>query len=598
LTGDNARYREALRALVACGVPFATLGSAGLAALFPRLDEAYPLPDCDVLLPASPSEALRFAAWASGQGWAVSCWGEPWSPGWTPADLAGKRYLRASRDGLQLDATFDAPALDAAACIEGAIWVDGVPVCPLEDLWFSKFEKGYVAGRRFADAYGLQIPAGAIARASAPPAIDSDPGAIDACASDWSLARHGSPRGVVTPDSVDALARVFLWASATSSRVTVQGRRRSAALQSLADGGVVVSTARLDRVLALGDGWVTVEAGLPWDRLVALLLPLGIVPPVLTSYLPATVGGTLSTAAFSRGSHLHGLQLEHVLALEVVTGDGRVVGCSPSREAWLFDAALGGLGRFGTIASATLALVAAPTRLRVARRSLAGLAELPGALAAAAREPRCYHVTSFPLETPRGHRWDIVEARVVQDGDGLDEAPDGGTVPFASYVAPPRPEAPLRSSQWLHLFVPLDGLVTLLARYEQVLSLGGGDGVQVLPVLKRRDLTASLARLPLVPDGSLVAGVCLVREHAGRDPAHLDEETRSLALFAASLGATSTLGGTLPDAPDSWRAHLGASADAVLETIRRADPARVLGGQGTRALTSPPVAPGQRPSDV
>lgn len=134
------------------------------------------------------------------------------------------------------------------------------------------------------------------------------------------------------------------------------------------------------------------------------------------------------------------------------------------------------------------------------------------------------------------------------------------------------------------MLVPWAALPTVLARYASELALDAGDAVQVLPVRRRRDLVGSLARVPAVPDGALLAGVCLVREHRGRDPQRLDVETRALEAFVRSLGGTSTLGGTLPTDEAGWRAHLGDAADDVMRTMRRADPAGIFGSLGTRGL--------------
>jgi hypothetical protein len=118
---SNARYLALLREL-ALSVRFVTIGSAGLV----LLDETHALHDVDIVL--GPDELEAFAKWANTRG-SITVWGEPWSGEWNERSLAGKFYVRAMIDGLQVDATFEFPH-DAAALISSARIIDGIPVCP------------------------------------------------------------------------------------------------------------------------------------------------------------------------------------------------------------------------------------------------------------------------------------------------------------------------------------------------------------------------------------------------------------------------------------------------------------------------------------
>ncbi|MCU0683265.1 MAG: FAD-binding oxidoreductase [Polyangiaceae bacterium] len=189
-----------------------------------------------------------------------------------------------------------------------------------------------------------------------------DDATLDRHASDWGGTLHRRPHAVAYPADTDAVVALVRQAHARRTPLVVRGRGHSAGGQSLTDGGLLLSTERLDRILAISPTEVRVEAGITWQALVHELAPRGLYPPVLTGWLPATVGGTLATGGYSKGSLHHGLQVDHVTALVVVTGDGRRVACSASQAAWLFEAALGGLGQFGVIVEATLALVALPPR--------------------------------------------------------------------------------------------------------------------------------------------------------------------------------------------------------------------------------------------
>lgn len=150
---DNARYFSLLRDLARAGVRFATFGSAGLLLRHPRTRALHDLRDADLLLP--PAELDRFAAWVVARGGTVTAWGQPYTAG---MPVTGRYYLRASLDGLQLDATFET-FLDLEAALREATTCDGVPVCSDEVIWRAKQNKDAAGARAFAALLGLAFPA-------------------------------------------------------------------------------------------------------------------------------------------------------------------------------------------------------------------------------------------------------------------------------------------------------------------------------------------------------------------------------------------------------------------------------------------------------
>lgn len=91
---------------------------------------------------------------------------------------------------------------------------------------------------------------------------------------------------------------------------------------------------------------VWVQAGTRWREVLAATTAVGLTPPVFTDYVDTTVGGTLCVGGIGGASHRHGLQVDNVLTLEVVTGDGRKIFCSPTIQPLLFRSVLVGLGQF------------------------------------------------------------------------------------------------------------------------------------------------------------------------------------------------------------------------------------------------------------
>ena len=173
----EAAEQALLSALVGAGVRLLVFGGQGLRLRFPEALADYRRPDLDLLL--GPGELRRFVAIAQAQGWQVESWGAPWQAGWDEAALQGRWYVRAVQDGLQVDATFECPFFSVEAALQRAVWCDGVPVCPLEELWGVKLIKDAAKARAFAAAWGLSIPPSAEALYLRHAAIDGQLDALD-----------------------------------------------------------------------------------------------------------------------------------------------------------------------------------------------------------------------------------------------------------------------------------------------------------------------------------------------------------------------------------------------------------------------------------
>ncbi|WJX35982.1 Cytokinin dehydrogenase 5 [Trifolium repens] len=110
--------------------------------------------------------------------------------------------------------------------------------------------------------------------------------------------------------------------------------------------------------------YVDVWGGELWIDLLKATLEYGLAPMSWTDYLYLSVGGTLSNAGISGQTFNYGPQISNVFELDVVTGKGEVMTCSEERNSDLFHAVLGGLGQFGIITRARIALQPAPQRVR------------------------------------------------------------------------------------------------------------------------------------------------------------------------------------------------------------------------------------------
>jgi cytokinin dehydrogenase len=101
----------------------------------------------------------------------------------------------------------------------------------------------------------------------------------------------------------------------------------------------------LDTIGPIVDGRITVDAGCRWNAVLPRTLAQGLMPPVLPDYIGQTVGGTLSVGGIGAMSFREGAQIDHVVELRAVTGNGRIVDCSPHRNRELFEMLRSGPGR-------------------------------------------------------------------------------------------------------------------------------------------------------------------------------------------------------------------------------------------------------------
>ncbi|CAN6228911.1 unnamed protein product [Urochloa humidicola] len=162
----------------------------------------------------------------------------------------------------------------------------------------------------------------------------------------------------------------------TAVAVAARGAGHSLHGQAQARGGIVVETRALPRAVEVsrradgdigGEAYADVGGGALWVEVLEECLKAGLAPRSWTDYLYLTVGGTLSNGGISGQAFKHGPQISNVLQLEVVTGTGEVVTCSPTQSPELFFAVLGGLGQFGIITRARIPLQVAPPKVRWVR---------------------------------------------------------------------------------------------------------------------------------------------------------------------------------------------------------------------------------------
>ncbi|CAN6979121.1 unnamed protein product [Brassica rapa subsp. trilocularis] len=183
------------------------------------------------------------------------------------------------------------------------------------------------------------------------------------------------PLAVLHPKSVSDIASVIrhIWMMGPHSQLTVAARGRGHSLQGQAQTrhGIVIHMESLQpqKLQVHGTGgptpFVDVSGGELWINILHETLKYGLAPKSWTDYLHLTVGGTLSNAGISGQAFRHGPQISNVHQLEVVVaGKGEILNCSERQNSDLFHGVLGGLGQFGIITRARIALEPAPTMVK------------------------------------------------------------------------------------------------------------------------------------------------------------------------------------------------------------------------------------------
>lgn len=243
-----------------------------------------------------------------------------------------------------------------------------------------------------------------------------------AAADDFGHLVHQLPEAVLVPASAQDVAATVRRTAGQGRRFAAQGRRHSVFGRAQARDGIVADMGRLRTIHAVQRDRVVVDAGATWREVVEATLPHGRTPPVLTDYLDLSVGGTLAVGGVGSATSRLGVVSDHVLELQVVTGRGEEVTCSPDRHPSLFDAVPAGLGQVGIITRATLRLVPAPTRVRRFLLSYPDLATMLGDQRLLVQEHRFEGVQGAVLAAPTGGWTFRLDLTTQRTGDPPDDA--------------------------------------------------------------------------------------------------------------------------------------------------------------------------------
>lgn len=452
-----------------------------------------------------------------------------------------------------------------------------------------------------------ELPRGQFALAEGFPSFDgsllTDGASLAAAADDYGHMVHRQPSAVLKPGSVNDVVEMVRFARRNRIKVGARGQGHSTQGQAQVEAGVVIDMSTLAAVLEVNPADALVEGGTRWLDLLQQTIPQGLTPPTLVDFLELSVGGTLSLGGIGGQSFRHGPQVDNVLELQVVTGEGELVTCSPSHNRTLFDAARSGLGQAGLVVLARVRLIPAPPSARLYQAFYSDLPAFLSDLEGLIDDGRFDTVQGFAvadgaggwlyqLETtkyfaPGGEPDDSALLAGLSFNPGTQTAQD---MPYFDYLNRLAPlVAFLRQvgawdlpHPWVNLFVPAASAPAFIGE-----TLGNtpaedvGQGPILIYPFNRDKFTAPLFR---VPEARHFFCFALLRNAVPPTPeraAGLVADNRALFERATELGGKRYPFDSVPMTKHDWQKHYQPAWGQLVSAKHTYDPEGILTpGQG------------------
>ncbi|MBR1275178.1 FAD-binding protein [Bradyrhizobium sp. AUGA SZCCT0283] len=445
----------------------------------------------------------------------------------------------------------------------------------------------------------LTTSAQAVDRPPLPGNVSLEPEVRAATAHDFGRLIHRQPRGVLRPASSADIVSLMRWAKGQGVKVAARGQGHSIYGRALVEDGIVVDMSAMNAIRDIQQDRVAVDAGATWRDLLDATLALALTPPVLTNYLGLSVGGTIAVGGIGATSSRHGMQTDNVIALDVVTGEGKEVSCSATENPDLFDGTRAGLGQCSIVTRATLRLVPAPERVRRFQLFYRDLPSLAADQRRVLTEGRFDQLQGAVLpDGSGGWRYQLDGAVYHATGSapddkavlsGLSDERSAAVITDLTYredaLAFGKFETLLRSKgQWSN---PQPWFLTFLrgSNAERLAAgiLAGlkGDAVGPFGRITFYPLFTKAFRTPLVrlPAEDIVFVFNLIRIPASNDAATAERmlaENRMLYDRIREAGGIQYPVGAFAMSSDDWTAHFGSGWPQLREAKQRYDPGHLL----------------------
>ena len=424
-----------------------------------------------------------------------------------------------------------------------------------------------------------------------------DAASIAEGANDFGNLISRAPQAVLRPGSIEDIQRVVRFANCHRFSVAMRGQAHSVYGQAQAECGIVIDSRSLAAIHSIDESGAWVDAGVTWSALIDASLAVGLTPRVLTDYIGLSVGGVLSVGGIGGATNRFGFVADNVEALEVVTGEGDLVRCHAGD---LYNSVLGGLGQFGLIVRAKIALDPAPTFARIYDLTYTSRAAFLADQRRLAADERFDFLEGQVVAGPSGWTF-LIQAGVwytpstpPNDAQKLAHLSPSSSVitdyPYAVWLQRVAfAEAALRGiglwegtpHPWSDLFLDDRTLEPYLTQALADLTPADlGAGLALLYPFKRRNLRA---RFVETPTSSIVWAFDLLRfpfPAPGVVDALMAQNER-LFRRARELGGKRYPIGALPFSREDWARHYGSDWSPFQARKRRYDPRHVLTpGQG------------------
>lgn len=472
------------------------------------------------------------------------------------------------------------------------------------------FLRGTLAGAVVVAGFdtGLRrwVTAAELEHATAPakdfPAFDGvlllDDASLAAAADDFGHMVHRQPLAVLRPGSVNDVVKLVQFARRSTIKVAARGQGHSTQGQAQVEAGVVVDLATLNTVHEINPTNALVDGGTRWLDLVAQTIPQGLTPPILVDFLELTVGGTLSLGGIGSQAFRFGPQVDNVLELQVVTGEGDLVSCSATNNRALFDAARSGLGQFGLIVRARVRLIAAPPNARLYHAFYSSLPDFLSDLEKLIDDGRFDTVQGFAVPNGAGSwLYQLETAKYFSPGNEPDDAsllsglafnPGTQSTQDMTYFDYLNRLAPLVEflrqigvwdfpHPWVNLFVPAANAQILIGKTLATLTVDDvGQGPILIYPFNREVFRAPFFR---VPDSRHFFVFALLRNAVPPTPeraAELVAANRTLFERATVLGGKRYPFDSVPMTKHDWQKHYQPLWGAFVRAKRHFDPSQIL----------------------
>lgn len=419
-----------------------------------------------------------------------------------------------------------------------------------------------------------------------------------AAADDFGHLVHRQPLAVLKPGSVNDVVKLVSFARRNNINVAARGQGHSTQGQAQVEAGVVVDMATLATVHEINPTNALVDGGMRWLDLLTQTIPQGLTPPTLVDFLELSIGGTLSLGGIGSQAFRHGPNVDNILELQVVTGEGELVSCSATHNTALFDAARSGLGQFGLIVRARVRLIPAPPNARLYHAFYSSLPAFLSDLETLIDDGRFDTVQGFAVpDGAGGWLFQLETTKYFSPGNEPDDAsllsglafnPGTQSAQDMTYFDYLNRLAPLVAflrqigvwdfpHPWVNLFVPAANAQTLIGETLATLTVDDvGQGPILIYPFNRELFRAPLFRVPNSRHFFIFA---LLRNAVPPTPeraAQLVAANRTLFERATELGGKRYPFDSVPMTKQDWQKHFQPLWGKFVSAKRHFDAAEIL----------------------